>query len=388
MEVGHDGVGDYSLRLANELSEQKHIVSLIALNDHYVKPTETEAVKLVKPRSLDKLVNSENHRMASLTIDNGEYFSDINTLRLSSKMSWQSRVEIAERFVHNHKCDWLSLQYVPYSFSIRGMPLQLQSIVNSIRRSARLSIMFHELWIGPKSLHKPYEYLVGSIQKSLIRSLCREADMVHTHLPTYIDKIRALGFNALSLPLYSNIPLASPSSLPNYDGMKFRFVFFSIFTAPRELVLWLNTLIDSLLLQGKDIELHFCGRATLQEQEEWVGLIGGRSQLFFHGWMNPQQISEIMLRSHCGVSGLPQHCLGKSGSVAAFISHSLPVLAPLISLEHSTAFTHEALNQCIVNEPTTDSIKKAYYLAKRASSLLRIEQVVAQYCIDLQRADS
>ena len=88
LERGKSGVGDYTRILADHCKDQGYNVLLVALNDFY--------------------------------IDNDVETSE-GELRLSSELSWSSRAEILQSELVKFKCDWLSLQFVPYSFNSKGL---------------------------------------------------------------------------------------------------------------------------------------------------------------------------------------------------------------------------------------------------------------------------
>ena len=96
LEPGRDGVGDYTRRLAGELLRQGQQVAVIALHD--------------------LLVNEREDPMG--TQQEGKLL--IPTLRLSSRLSWATRIRQASTFIKTIDPDWISLQFVPFSFHKKG----------------------------------------------------------------------------------------------------------------------------------------------------------------------------------------------------------------------------------------------------------------------------
>src|SRR5438046_1883782 len=91
LDPGKDGVGDYARKLASALINLGHSAAMIAINE----------------RCPDETIWEEK-----------QYDNDtaVNVLRLSSSVSWESRIKKAEQFVDAFDPDWMSLQYVPFGF--------------------------------------------------------------------------------------------------------------------------------------------------------------------------------------------------------------------------------------------------------------------------------
>jgi hypothetical protein len=100
LEPGFDGVGDYTRRLAGELTKQGHSTVIIALHDKTVP---------------DKLEEKQ-------TVDNIE----LPVLRIPAHYSSKKRFRSAGEWIRTFNPDWLSLQYVPYSFQNKGLPFGLR----------------------------------------------------------------------------------------------------------------------------------------------------------------------------------------------------------------------------------------------------------------------
>src|SRR4051812_20090145 len=96
LEPGKDGVGDYTRRLAEASIGQEHEVFLISLQDKYVV-------------SNDFVANVQNGVAVQ-----------IQTARLSANIMWSERIKIINRIIEDYKPNWISLQYVPYSFNKKG----------------------------------------------------------------------------------------------------------------------------------------------------------------------------------------------------------------------------------------------------------------------------
>jgi hypothetical protein len=107
-------------------------------------------------------------------------------------------------------------------------------------------------------------------------------------------------------------------------------------------------------------------------------------KMVFHGWQNDATLSSIFMSCHCAATGLPRHCLGKSGSVAALIAHGLPVIAPLTTKGGLDPFLISKLETCIVEKPTLASIQLASHNARDAINLISVNRIAKIYMASLQ----
>ena len=147
LEPGRDGVGDYVRRLAMELMQQGHQSGAVALNDKHI----THEISSVQQAALQELP----------------------VLRLPSVWPANKRFEHAQRWIDDFGPDWLSLQFVPFSFHSKGLPLDLASRLASLGRGRSWHIMIHELWVGMDCESPLKHKLWGSIQRLLILCVTR-----------------------------------------------------------------------------------------------------------------------------------------------------------------------------------------------------------------------
>ena len=105
LELGRDGVGDYSRYLARECVRQGHLQSIIALNDRHCSQQITG--------TLGKSDGDATEAGASVPI-----------LRLPNTDSWENRTREAGAFLQKQTPDWLSLQFVCYGFNDKGIVAQ------------------------------------------------------------------------------------------------------------------------------------------------------------------------------------------------------------------------------------------------------------------------
>lgn len=318
MEPGKDGVGDYTQRLAEGLRERGVQVLCLSLADRFVTG------------------KSSSHPDKTIRTDASGVF------RISAEISWSKRISILQEIISSYQPDWISLQYVPYGFDNKGLPLFLAKRLNSLKGSFRWHIMFHELWIGVEAGYSFFQKIVGWIQKKIVRDLLVTTNaLVHSSNNEYVSRIQRLGFTARLLPLFSNIPVSKKifskrdvlqESLinPDRDNHSPRWVlalFGAIYPewSPHDLFKRIDSLRATegrppclVLVLGRSNE-----RMVNKVSEECLHL----------GWtmlrksdLSPLHISNYLRTADFGLATSPLSLLGKSGSVAAMIEHGLPVV--------------------------------------------------------------
>lgn len=307
MELGKDGVGDYTRRLAGELIHQGCQVAVIAINDCHIKMTLQEFQK-----------------------DEQE---SIPVLRLSNQTSWKDKVDIAKEFLKEFEADWLSLQYVPYSFHKKGLAWQLPSFLMQLDFKGRWHVMLHELWIGinPRSSFK--HKIIGRIQAYITLRLinCLSPGLITTSNVLYMEILKSKGVQTQHLPLFSNIPYIS--SHPEEVNQRYHIssdslvigIFGTLYPDAR-----LNDMFNQILLekQHKPIICLSFGRIGSTEiwsalQKKWQDKV----QFLLLGELDQKEVSAIMQRVNIALSCTPLEYIGKSGVYAAWKRHTVPVVA-------------------------------------------------------------
>jgi hypothetical protein len=137
-EPGKDGVGDYTRRLCGEIIRLNHDVQILSLCDNQVTS-----------------FKSENQLIEEFKILVHRIPAGFNN----------SRFAMSQEIINKFKPDWISLQYVPYSFNPKGLPLWLPSFLNAFTGKHQLHIMFHELWIGMDSRSSLKSKIIGFLLK-------------------------------------------------------------------------------------------------------------------------------------------------------------------------------------------------------------------------------
>ena len=302
IESGLDGVGDYTRRLAGEMIRQGHRASILSINDKYVNITSEEVQD-----------------------DNG---TEVQTLRLPSNKNYSQKIQCAKEFVELIKPDWLSLQYVPFSFQSKGLHFGLAKMLYKIGKGRKWHIMFHELWVG-MAKEDPKKYiLLGYLQKKLIYSINNKVKptLITTSIDIYSYYLSEMRIDNIILPLFSNIRkhLLFSDSIDTlfFSGN----VIFTIFGTIHS-----GAPIKEL---ASDIYQHFQNKALLviigktnSESSTWKRVFEKNNiTVLILGEMNEQNISEVLAKSNFGIVTTPYLLVTKSGSAAAMRLHGLPII--------------------------------------------------------------
>ena len=302
LEAGFDGVGDYVRSLAGELQNQGHKVVAIAINDNHV-----------------------DHRVLQLQ---SSHTTDLQALRLPACWATAHRFLQAKRFTDEFNPDYISLQFVPFSFHPKGLSISLCRQLNKLARGRNTHIMFHELWVGMDSDSSVKHVLWGFFQKQLIKSLVKTLNprVIHTQSHLYIFQLSKLKVRSGHLPLFSNIPLLIESANREQNKKKIRFVIFGYIHPNSPVELFVKEAAEYRISTTCEISLTFLGRCG-PEMEHWVKVWKAHG-LFVEqlGTLTPECISKALVTATIGISTTPAVLVEKSGSVLAMLAHCLPVV--------------------------------------------------------------
>lgn len=361
LESGRDGVGDYTRRLASEVLRQNHEARIIALNDKSIK-------ELVIEKQNDKGIK-------------------ISVLRIPKSTSSKQRYSLAKEWIESFNPEWLSLQYVPFSFHEKGLPLNLIKNLRYLSKNRRWHIMFHELWIGKEGLKKS---VVSILQKSIIKhslKLLRPL-IIHTHLPIYYDELKKISSRVNKLPLFSSISKFPHSIKQNNDV--FKVAFFSQASCENSVLTFLSKLNFELVQNKKKLEILFIGekRDSMQKLEEMLKKnINFQIPVKYTGFLKEEALSQIIQTCDIGMTPTPQHALGKSSSTAAFFAHGVPVAAPVVLKKFSSdreGFFSPVLNASIIRNPDLMQICEAKRYVQEAKEEIRLEKIAAKFIKDIE----
>ncbi|WP_197455803.1 glycosyltransferase [Stieleria neptunia] len=315
LEPGRDGVGDYTRRLAAECIRQGHDALVIALCDRE------------DPLFSDSKCEIEKHQS-----DQG---TAVRCVRWSRNDGWARKTRRLAQILRQESPDVISIQFVPYSFNARGLPFQFLRCFWKCRAvvGGRWHIMFHELWIGPQEGKPLSSRVISRLQRSVVRQL-RLCDVVHTHLPVYREALAQCGINASPLPLFSNIARSTQFVGNRAINGVVNIGFFSQQDPVAEVRDWIVTFTEDAEKGGSSVCLHLAGARGSAAESYWRKSLAGKAEVAVHGWMVPEELSVYLRSMDLGITTVPRHAIGKSGSVAAFFEHGTPVAAPVTSVAH------------------------------------------------------
>lgn len=302
LDPGRDGVGDYTRCLAGELVRQGHDAQVVSLFDKE-----------------ETTITNDIQYIGGVAVP---------VLRIPRSISSRTRFPAVEKFIKDFHPDWLSLQFVPFSFEKRGLPIKFARRLRGIDGNTPWQVMFHELWVGMEAGASKKLILWGWLQRKIIGLLLGtlKPAVVHTHSGLYIEQLRSLGCSPKQLPLFSSIPVSDvPDRIIPSKKTRSLVVFGSVHPgAP------MGDFIEDLLFwreaEGANIEITFAG-AGGTEVEKWMKACRARDvPVVCLGELPAGEISKVLSKADYGISTTPALMAEKSSAIAAMQAHGLPVL--------------------------------------------------------------
>ena len=307
LESGKDGVGDYTRRLAGELIRQGHEASIIAIHDRY---------------ATELLVGFQPDEQTAVPV-----------LRIPPLFSSKSKLPTIFSFINRANPDWVSLQYVPFSFHPKGLHLGLSDKLKEIGGGRKWHIMFHEIWVGLERGSKWKFILLGFLQRNFITYLLNNLSIkkIHTHSNFYKVLLEQEKINSELLPLFSNLTKSSlPVELKNnpifLSEDELGFVFFGTIHQTSSMLDFLKSIKLFESKTGKNITLFFIGRngPLLSDWKLTCKIEGVKIKVL--GEQSSDNVLNLLEHSAIGVSTTALPMIEKSGSVAAMLANGLPVI--------------------------------------------------------------
>ncbi|CAH1001340.1 hypothetical protein LEM8419_02241 [Neolewinella maritima] len=359
---GRDGVGDYTRRLAAQLRAFGNEVALVSLYDKEVS----------KPRREDQTSGQ----------------TAVPTFRIPYASPVTDRARLLQQEVDRYVPDWISLQYVPHGYNKYGLPAGLLYVLARLRSRAARHLMFHELWITPHPGFQPKEQFIHHLERQSVRYLLSSAyaaRVVHTHLPAYGAHLEAEGAEVSPLPLFANVSGQGYSAPGSGNDRIYTAAFFSQLATPPAVITFLQQL-----------QRHLAGRDTSLR----IALLGGAPDRVAHaaaalqealpeatidptGFLPTAELSRRLAEADLGVTPVKHHEIGKSGTVAAFLSHRLPVAAP-VRTETTPSFFVPQLNAAVLTSFSAAALSDAQAAAQSLDTqLIAVPHIAAIFARDL-----
>ncbi|MEJ7769739.1 MAG: hypothetical protein WKF70_05555 [Chitinophagaceae bacterium] len=344
VEIGRDGVGDYTRRLAGELIRQGHEITLVALNDQHISST---------------FVGIQNDAQEQISV-----------VRIPAVLSWKERVRQVKKCLNDFNPDWVSLQFVPFSFHHKGLLTGLYKYFEELGRGRKWHIMFHELWVGMEEKPPLKFRLLGWLQRRQIKKLLvkLKPGAVHTHTGIYSHHLKQLGFNIMKLPLFTNIAVSSQSCRGNKPNnvVEISFVVFGHIHPNAPVENFAKELWDYSEETSLKVVLKFVGRSG-SEQVRWKSAFtsyGLKVEVF--GEQPSSEISRILSDCTFGITTTPIALVEKSSAVATMWAHHLRVLSvsnPWNSKLVKSRITCDGISEFIPGRPISQELEEMKYAA-------------------------
>lgn len=300
--AGHDGVADYTLRLADALRQRGAGVRCLSWNE-----TTLRAPK-VKPESIC----------------------------LPAHLPVRAKLAHARHFLSGFTPDAVSLQFVPYAFEPRGFPLGLAQELGQLIGEAPLEVFVHELWAMPYMKVSPAYRLLGpTLQRHLVLKTLEELKpaRVHTSFALYGQWLKQarLPVGPL-LPLPGNVPhlpLRRPAQDPHHDRSTRHVGFFGSIFAGAPVEDFCHQLVELQETAKIKISLSSAGNlsgATLRRWQALTRRFGGVLHMERLGHLAPREASYYLQSLDFLISAYSPTFWPKSGTVAAAREFGKPVI--------------------------------------------------------------
>lgn len=342
LEPGRDGVGDYTRRLAAELILQGHQATIIAINDpHFAQVVLDNNEEKRSFRSASEMECALNTLQGATWQDSNE--THIEVLRLPRAMPWLERVRIAQRYVEEFAPNWMSLQYVPYSFHPKGIPFSIPGRLCEIGNGRDWHIMFHELWIGITRSSTLKHKLTGFVQRIVTRRLIARLNpkVVTTSMNLYVEMLRRIGTPSTLLPIFGCIDVSKSEDKWLHSQLMFHdidtltqrndWLIAGIFGAlyfSFDVTKAVEQLRSEARLQNKQLLILAAGANS--DGRTWAKKLSDETsgtKVVHLGQLTPTQVSSFLSCLDIGLPAAPWQMLGKSSVAATMCDHGIELRA-------------------------------------------------------------
>lgn len=292
-------MGDYTYKLAKALLELDIEVGVLCSNHPYIQ---------------EKIEFYRNEKISVYPI----------------LETWSEKgLKDIEPFLLSDQFDFISLQFVPFAFQSKGLPLGMAKALSSLFPKTQWHIMFHELWLGMERNAKITSKVHGLLQKSIINNIIKKLNprIITTNSHVYQYQLNNLGYSAEVLPLFSNIP--KNSSIKENSGKKLVFSFFGSIHYGAPIQTFLKELLEFASDQEKlidDLRFKFIGNCGSHVKEWLVALDNFNIAYQITGKISEEEVSNHLSGSDYGITTTPYMLTEKSGTIAAMLQHNLKVI--------------------------------------------------------------
>lgn len=299
LELGKNGVGDYTYTLASHLARKGVIVKIIALHDRFV-----QSVSLYE----DEVITG---------------------LRLPQELSWRKKIAEAQSWLGDFRPNWYSLQLVGYGYDAKGLFYNISKATTKIVGEGWLHIFLHELWPGAIGVTKGKRAIVSAFQKHSFFYLINQTipRLLDTSINAYQQFLKDENLNSGLIPLPSSLPFQDDDGsrpLPANDDSATVLFFASMY----ERFDYASCLRYLVQLFNKPIKIFHLGHTASIPASLIESLRAHKDHITFQKLENlsDSQITQAFYQADIGVNTTPAAGIGKSSSYTAMRQTGLPVL--------------------------------------------------------------
>jgi hypothetical protein len=295
-EPGKDGVCDYTRRLCGELIRTGHDAQIIALCDQ-------EATSFI----------SENQKVEG---------TEVVVHRIPKSTTFNQRLIWSQEIINTVQPDWISLQFVPYSFNPKGLPFWLRSFLKKLKGNYKWHIMFHELWLGIDIESSFRHKCIGKLQQLIVKKLVHNINpyLINTQNKLYQFFLQSHNIIAEVLPICGNIPL---TAIKKEANKCIQFVLFGTIHPGAPFKDFVNDLLLATSTFKKPIKFVFIGKNGTELSTFTAILENHKIGYEVLGVQSEDVISQVLVNSDFGISTTPYFQTEKSGVYAAYREHQI-----------------------------------------------------------------
>lgn len=321
LEPGRCGIGDYSRRLATQLSYSGHNVILFSFGDSYVDCF------------LDQSLSTDDY--------------SIRICRFRSRLLDKKSFYIAQQILDNFKPALVSIQYNPYSFSPKGIPFRFLYAFSKLASTIPVHIVFHEIWVSYRLPVSWRKKIYTPFQKLAILYLMRCLNVVSSFTTNlfYQSLLSGVNISADLIPVFSCCKVSASYSLSNCADKSVHDILLN-WSGPKLLVFGnLNGTLClrhlSLFIKEKNLESNPClflvvGKLSSHSKsvaKEVFSKFMSSSRLCYSGPVDELSLSVIIQNVDYAITTYPYELAGKSSAVATLRAHDLPVYFVGVNLD-------------------------------------------------------
>jgi hypothetical protein len=349
-----DGLGDFSRRLGDALWQQH------AIRSHFLA-----------------------YRRPKSPLDATEILP--NTISYPAESTPSSFLAHARELIAAQHFDCVLLHYGGYSYSSNGRPGEFVKAMEELAQSTRALVFFHEVYATGMPWRR--SFWTRGEQRRSAGNLFRIASTAFTSTALFESMLQPLNANhceLIQIPIFSNV--GEPENLrPLGERSRRLVVFGQLVTRIRLYRTHRHTLED------------ICRRLRI---ESIVDIGSGQSadipktlagiEVQSSGWMEEQQVSDLMADSIAGVIGYWPDSWQKSGVIASYLAHGLvpivvelhnrtiprPAFVPYISAEDLSRLSSS--NGSLTDEKMQSIVDAGYEFYLRDQSVSRCAEAIAR----------